>query len=332
MPLPHATVGKNSIVLRGYETPQEAYEALGSGEVNIVGMNLTSECNYRCPYCFVGAANLRTGADEMTTEQKLSALEQARQCGARVLIICGRGEPFKDIAIWQVIEKASKLGMWTIIYTNGSLISGQHMANLCHANVSLMVKVDSLDPTVYEAVIGHKPPHDDLRAWLRTLKEALPSEHNLVQNRILARLGVNAVLSRANAASMTALSDFCHQEGILFSCRVVQRTGDAVQNWEQLVGSEQAHLNKIAKECSMRTVSSQAPDGCCSIYRYGVTIENNGEIYVCPNSRAYQKSIGNVCNESLATLLKRRAKMYPTDHRPGYCWVRARSGQTAVAS
>jgi MoaA/NifB/PqqE/SkfB family radical SAM enzyme len=319
---------KHSICLMGYDTPQNEYDCLESNRINIVGMNLTSECNYRCPYCFVGSDNLKTEPDETTVEQKLITLEQAGGCGAKVLILCGKGEPFKDPAIWQMIEKATELDMWTIVYTNGSQIKAEDHATLMRSNVSLMVKADSLDPAEYEASIGSKPPREDLRSWLRDLKSALPSQYEAESNHLLVRLGINCVVSKANAGSIRELSEFCHKEGILFSCRVVQKTGNAIKNWEQLVGDQQGKLNRIAKEYSMRTVSSQAPNGSCSIYRYGVTIENNGDIYMCPNSRVFQDRIGNVTEEPLSVLLERRVKMYPLDNRSSYCFVRAKNGSS----
>ncbi len=313
------------ILLRGYDTAQALYDNLESGEVNIVGMNLTSECNYRCPYCFVGSENLKTGSDETTTAQKLSALKQASGCGAKVLIICGKGEPFSDPAIWQMIKKATELDMWIIVYTNGSLIKEEDYSVLKKCSVSIMVKVDSLVPADYEASIGSKPPRDDIRSWLRDLKNVLPSQYDTEKDRLLVRLGINAVVSKTNASTIPELSEFCYEEGILFSCRVVQRIGNAIENWERLVGEEQSRLNKIAKQYSMRTVSSQAPNGSCSIYRYGVTIENNGDIYMCPNSRVFQNRIGNVNEEPLEALLKRRVQMYPHNNSSGYCFVRARN-------
>jgi len=315
----------DTIVLKGYDISQENYESLKDGGIHIVGMNLTSECNYRCPYCFVGSENLKTASDEMTPAQKLSALEQANACGAQVLIICGKGEPFADPAIWDMIEKASSLKMWTIIYTNGSLIKPSRLDELSKMNVSLMVKVDSLDPGDYKASIGHKPPQEDIRVWVLEFRDALQPRRDLHGDRILCRFGINAVVSKANEQSVPAFSQFCHEEQILFSCRVVQRTGNAIRNWDRLVGNAHDRLNKIAKECSMRIVSSQAPNGSCSIYRYGVTIENNGNIYMCPNSRVFQDRIGNVCDEPLTTLLKRRVKMYPLVTQSGYCFVRARN-------
>ncbi len=313
----------NTMLLKGYDTPQEVYDSLDAGTIHVVGMNLTSECNYRCPYCFVGSENLKTAPDEMTTAQKLSALEQANACGGQILIVSGKGEPFSDPAIWAMIEKASSLKMWTIVYTNGSLIKQDRLDELTKANVSLMVKVDSLDPAEYEASIAHSPPRDDIRGWILELRDALPPQVDSSKENVLCRFGINAVLSKANERSIPDVSQFCQREQILFSCRVVQQTGNAIRNWSWLVGEEEGRLNKIAKEYSMRTMSSQAPNGSCSIYRYGVTIENNGNIYMCPNSRMFQNRIGNICEEPLVKLLKRRVEMYPPNPRSGYCFVRA---------
>lgn len=179
------------------------------------------------------------------------------------------------------------------------------------------------------ASTGHKPPQKDIRNWVLQLKENLPSYYDSYEDRTVCRLGINAVVSKANIHSIHKLSQFCREENILFSCRVVQKTGNAVKNWDQLVGKKLTRLTKIAKECTMRTVSSQSPNNSCSIYRYGVTIENNGDIYMCPNSRELQMQIGNVCEESLATLLKKRVEIHPLVTKPAYCFVRAGSKKTA---
>ncbi len=315
------------IVLAGYDTSQGIYDSLETGGIHVVGMNLTSECNYRCPYCFVGAEHLRGSPDEMSTSQKLRTLEQAANCGAKVLIICGKGEPFADVALWRVIETAQSLGLWTVVYTNGSLVPQDGLRRLGEMRVSLMVKVDSLLPADYEASIGYRSPKDDLRGWVLEFKKYLPLISDPGETRRVCRFGINAVVSKANADSIPELSRFCHENQILFSCRVVQPIGDAITNWERLVGGDKERLSKIAREYSMRIVSAQAPNGCCSIYRYGVTIENNGDVYVCPNSRRYQSRIGNVCREDLATLLKRRIEMYPLVPQPGYCFVAVRASK-----
>ncbi len=324
-----STSQMDTIILKGYNTPQVEYDTLSHGNIYIVGMNLTSECNYRCPYCFVGSENLKTTPDEISKTQKLSVITQAWERGARVLIICGKGEPFADSDIWDIIEKASSLDIWTIIYTNGSLIKKDMLSDLNKTNVSFMLKVDSLDPIDYLASTGHKPPQKDIRNWVLQLKENLPSYYDSYEDRTVCRLGINAVVSKANIHSIHKLSQFCREENILFSCRVVQKTGNAVKNWDQLVGKKLTRLTKIAKECTMRTVSSQSPNNSCSIYRYGVTIENNGDIYMCPNSRELQMQIGNVCEESLATLLKKRVEIHPLVTKPAYCFVRAGSKTTA---
>ena len=49
----------------------------------------------------------------------------------------------------------------------------------------------------------------------------------------------------------------------VISLELAQKTGNAIQNWTWLVGDDQDRLNKLANECSMRTVSSQAPNGSC---------------------------------------------------------------------
>ena len=69
--------------------------------------------------------------------------------------------------------------------------------------------------------------------------------------------------------------------------------------------------------------TSATPVGQCGIYRYGLTVENNGDIYVCPDARERFMPIGNVKTNSLSDLIKIRNAKYHLVSDPGFCFVKS---------
>ena len=55
-------------------------------------VEFTRKCNLRCVYCYSSAGDSRDG--ELTLEELVRVLEQARQLGAKKIVLLGGGEPF----------------------------------------------------------------------------------------------------------------------------------------------------------------------------------------------------------------------------------------------
>jgi len=145
--------GGAPIALRGYHWSQAELEATPRDGIFYLAMNMTSACNYRCPYCFVGLQYLKTGKDEMTLEQKLRLVAEGADCGARVLSMPGRGEPLGDPHFWPILEEANRRGLYVVVYTNGYFLDEEKIKRLRDAGISLYVKVDSFDRAVYETLV-----------------------------------------------------------------------------------------------------------------------------------------------------------------------------------
>ena len=93
--------------------------------------------------------------------------------------------------------------------------------------------------------------------------------------------------------------------------------------WDYLVKNKVKELRAIGQKYADRNFTSATELGQCGIYRFGVTIENNGEIYVCPDAREGFGQIGNIRDDSLSDLIRRRNNLYPPNSSPGYCFVKS---------
>lgn len=310
------------IALRGYHWSQEELETTPPDGIFYLALNMWSGCNYRCPYCFIGLKNLRPGSDELTLGEKLGVIHQAHECGARVLAMPGRGEPLADPDFDAVLAEAARLGLYTVTYTNGFYLDEERIRRLRDQPISLYIKVDSLDRDTYEDMVGRRGVFDRVRRNLDLLIEAF-HQPETVDGRLLSRLGINSVVTLQSAASIPALDAWCAARRVFYTCRTPVKVGEAELTWDKLVGDHVFDLRAIGQRYAERNFTSATPAGQCGIYRWGITIENNGEIYVCPDARTGFGRIGSVKEQPLRELIQQRTQGFPLNSSRGYCFVKA---------
>ena len=314
---------KLPLAIRGYHWSQEELDLTPSDGIFYLAMNMTSRCNYRCPYCFVGLSNLKTDPDEMNLQQKFRVLKDAVECGAKVLSMPGRGEPMGDPHFWEVLDEANRLGLYVVVYTNGYFIDEKNIDRLEAAKISLYVKIDSFDTDVYETLVGRRNVFDRVR---RNLDLIVDRFHNPIEENkeLLCRFGINSVVTQQSANSIEAIRNWCSSNDVFYTCRSPVKVGEADATWDFLVGDRIQELREIGAKHASRKFTSATPIGQCGIYRFGITVENNGDIYVCPDARTSSGFglIGNATEVSLKHLIVKRAALYPLNSSPGFCFVK----------
>ena len=319
-------------VLHGYHWPQSVLKETPPDGVHYLALNMTSACNYRCPYCFVGLANLKSAPDELHVDKKIRVIGQAADCGAKVVVMPGRGEPLADPDFWAILEEANRLGLWVVVYTNGYFLDREKILRLKEADVSLYLKVDSFDQKIYEEMVGKKDVFARVKDNLDLLVEHF-HEPVVENDRIISRLGINSVISVQSASSIPEIDAWCTAHQIFYTCRSPVKTGEAELTWDYLVSNRTEELRAIGRKYAERSYTSATEAGQCGIYRFGITVENNGEIYVCPDAHEGFGRIGNVRDHSLRNLIRRRNDLYPINSSSGYCFVKShKNPEEQVAS
>ena len=92
----------------------------------IAVFNVTARCDSACGFCFgpetiIDNQKLITNAEKSTVVLK-KIIKKLYKNGTRVLVFTG-GEPLLRQDIWELIEFAKRLGMFTALHTNGLLLS-----------------------------------------------------------------------------------------------------------------------------------------------------------------------------------------------------------------
>ncbi len=94
----------------------------------LVYWEVTKACNYRCFMCYIEAGSPR--ANELSLEEGLEAIEKMKSAGVTVIIFTG-GEPLsRKNKVIRWIEAASKSGIRSELFTNGSFITKETAARL----------------------------------------------------------------------------------------------------------------------------------------------------------------------------------------------------------
>ncbi len=122
--------------------------------ISALGLTLTRQCNLGCIYCCF--PDRKNPPDKLTLSEIKSVILQAREAGARRIVIPGEGEPFLDENIFSVIGFSVGLGMKVRIFTNGLLIDHSVARDLLRSGVFLTVKLHALDATTYDRLAGKK--------------------------------------------------------------------------------------------------------------------------------------------------------------------------------
>lgn len=319
--------GSRDVVLAGYHWSQANLEGYSQDSIVYLALNMTSACNYRCPYCFVGLENLKASRNEMTVEEKVRIIREAKDCGARVVSIPGRGEPLADSGFWDILDAANRLGLWVVVYTNGYFLDREKIEQLKDKSISLYIKVDSFDSRIYEELVGKRSVFERVRHNLDLLIEHFHElQHN--GNRIISRLGINSVVTAQSADSISEIHDWCRERDVYYTCRSPVKVGEAALTWDYLVQGRSEELRDVGRKYAARNFTSATELGQCGIYRFGTTVDNNGEVLVCPDAHSGFRRIGNIRELSLKDLIKQRNKIYPLNSSPDYCFVKARNNRS----
>jgi hypothetical protein len=116
---------------------------------------------------------------------------------------------------------------------------------------------------------------------------------------------------------------WCAERRIFYTCRSPVKVGEAEKTWADLVGSEVHELRAIGVRYAARTFTSGTERNQCGIYRFGITVDNTGEILVCPDAREGFGRIGSIRESNLRELVCRRNTVFPPDSSSGFCFVKA---------
>jgi MoaA/NifB/PqqE/SkfB family radical SAM enzyme len=180
---------------------------------------LTYRCTARCGKCGYWA-HPGNQEDELTAAQIECGLDRVHAFGCRLVNFTG-GEPTLRPDLECIVGHASRLGMWTSVVTNGSLLTRDRVRALREAGLdNLLVSLDSTSPSVHDDERGASASFSQVEACTRWIREEFLRGHRTG--------GIMCVITQRNTAELRDFAAFARDHGVfvLFQPYHVNKTGD----------------------------------------------------------------------------------------------------------
>lgn len=119
----------------------------------IVSWNLTRRCNLSCPHCYIEALDLP--APELTESEAKFVIDELSYLNSRAMLVLSGGEPMLRKDIFDIVEYAFHSGFITVLGSNGTLLTSEHITLLKRAGLKGMgVSIDSAEPESHDTFRG----------------------------------------------------------------------------------------------------------------------------------------------------------------------------------
>jgi len=190
---------KGSAEYEGKSTPKQASERRP-----IVVWNITKACNLKCIHCY-NDSGPGPAENELSTDEAKEVLKDLAQFGVPVVLFSG-GEPLMRADLFELLSFADKLGLCTVLSTNGTLITADTARKIKQHHVSYVgISLDGIGET-----------NDKFRGVAGAFDKAVEGIRNC-QNMDV-RTGLRLTLTKQNVQDLEKLFDFLEKQAIERAC------------------------------------------------------------------------------------------------------------------
>jgi len=170
----------------------------------VVVYNCTRRCNLRCLHCY-SSSESNQFSDELTTARAKQLLSELADANCPVVLFSG-GEPLLRDDLFELLAEAKRLGLRTVISSNGTLLDSGTAGQLAGAGVSYVgISID-----------GDEKFHDSFRQLKGCFKAALAGIENCKKAGI--KTGLRFTITKANSAQIPTVFDISAKAGVRRIC------------------------------------------------------------------------------------------------------------------
>ena len=279
-------------------TEAEIGEAAAANRLLSMEIEFSRACNFRCAYCY--QAERTAAADEMTLEESRDVLLQARELGARKIIILG-GEPSIYPHLVEMLRFLGRQGFEVEIFTNGSGISPALAQILAEERVRVVVKMNSRSEAVQDRLAGKKGAFGIIDTAFANLRRA-----GYPCNQLF--LAASTVICRQNLGELPDLWRWLRKRGIEPYFEVLTPQANALENRWLNVGPDELRrlfhrLAAIDREQFGRSWDPQPPliGNRCMRHQVSCVVTANGQVMPCVGVTI---PLGSIREQPLADILR----------------------------
>jgi radical SAM protein with 4Fe4S-binding SPASM domain len=252
-------------------------------------IEITNKCNLSCLHCFNNSG--KSCPDELTTEEILSVIDILSRMGIHRLTLTG-GEPLMHPDLFDIVAHARNAPMTVTVFTNGTLLTEDHVRKFKELHVKFAVSVDSCNPETHDTFRGKKGALQKTLHGLTLIKKAgLP-------------VSVSVSLNRLNKDEIIDTIKFLEGNGFGdYQMAEVSTSGRGID--DVIVTPEEYYqvlVEKLTYEKKDRTPKTLAPksEGGCGIAQTLIYIKADGTILPC-HACCGDMGVGNVRDVDLPT-------------------------------
>ncbi|MHC4461201.1 MAG: radical SAM protein [Planctomycetota bacterium] len=170
----------------------------------VVVYNCTRRCNLRCLHCYSSSLS-DYYTDELTTERARQLLSELTKVNCPVILFSG-GEPLLRDDLFELLAEAKRVGLRTVLSSNGTLIDSETAGQFAGAGVNYVgISID-----------GDEQFHDKFRQAKGCFKAALEGIENCKKAGI--KTGLRFTITKANADQIPTVFDISAKAGVRRIC------------------------------------------------------------------------------------------------------------------
>jgi radical SAM protein with 4Fe4S-binding SPASM domain len=272
------------------------------GALLTMELELTRACNLVCKYCYASSGQPLSG--ELDYGELTDVVRQAKELGARRIIILGGGEPLLYPQLRGLIGHMHNLGLKLDIFTNGTMLNRDWADFLYLHHVAVNVKYNSAKPEVQDFLAGRKGTHTAIAQALDSLHQAgYPDDEHT--------LGIETVICKQNMEELPDIWRWARQHHYLPYVEMLTPQGRLQDHQELAVSPEEAFavFEKIRHldEREFGHVWTSTPPLVgehCRRHAYSCLVDSLGNVSPCPG---VDIKGGNIRERSLKEILTTEA-------------------------
>ena len=279
-------------------TEEEIRAAVAADQLLSMEIEFSRECNFRCAYCYL--EDRTAAAGEMSRQEIKDVIFQARELGARKIIILG-GEPSIYPHLEEMLRFLGGLGLTIELFTNSTGITDHLAKVLAEERVRVVVKMNSRDAAIQDHLAGKKGAFEIIGQALERLRRAgYPSEELF--------LAASTVICRQNMAELVELWQWLRSQRIEPYFEILTPQANALKNkWLDVEVAELSalftQLAALDRERFGRQWEPQPPlaGNRCMRHQVSCVVTAQGDVMPCVGVTI---PLGNIRHQRLADILK----------------------------
>ena len=293
-------------------------KGLRTDGIETLTIETSRRCNMRCIYCYA-EADSQPLEDEMSTKEVCGVIDQAKELGAKSVVLIGGGELLMHKDALKIVDYVNSIGLDCVAYTNATLVTKELAEKLYKRNLSIIAKVDSLDPKLRDELAGVPNAHKLMERGIQNLIDVGFSKETP------SRLAAVCVVNKKNYDEVPEIFRHCRDNNIVIRMEVIGYAGRARELGLSLEKQEVRELAeeicRIDKEEYGNTPEPSQPEllSPCTLFYYSLAVTANGTVQPCTTC---DFNMGNIRETTLKQVLesgKGRMIRNIKEHLKGKC-------------